>query len=73
MPAVDPRTINSPDTGLVGVMVLVDEVGQLIDEVLGVESDDAFPQEGGPDIWDDFYEDPLDAEIRRLLDEDDRV
>ena len=51
----------------------VNNLYQLIDEVLGVESDDAFSQEDRPDIWDDFYEDPLDAEIRRLLDEDDRV
>ena len=50
----------------------VNNLYQLIDEVLGIESDEAFSQEGGPDIWDDFYEDPLDAEIRRLLDEDDR-
>ena len=50
----------------------VNNLYQLIDEVLGIENDEALSGEEEPDIWDDFYEDPLEAEIRRLLDEDDR-
>ncbi len=48
----------------------VNNLYELIDEVLGVESEEASFEEA--DVWNDFYEDPLEAEIRRLLDEDDR-
>ncbi len=45
----------------------------LINEVLGIESalEGTRELDEEADLWsDDFYEDPLDAEIRRLLDED---
>ncbi len=42
---------------------------ELIDEVLGLDEEDAL---GESDLWDDgFYEDPLEAELRRLLDDGD--
>ena len=47
----------------------LNNIYELIDDVLGVGEDEAF-DEG--DLWgDDFYEDPLEAEIRRLLDDED--
>ena len=48
----------------------VNNLFELINEVMGVESEAALLEEA--DAWDDFYDDPIDAEIRRLLDEDDR-
>ena len=48
----------------------VNNLYELIDEVLGIESEEMPFQED--DAWSDFYEDPLEAEIRRLLDEEDR-
>ena len=48
----------------------VNNLFELIDEVMGVESEAALTE--ASDAWDDFYEDPTDVEIRRLLDEEDR-
>jgi len=47
----------------------VNNLSELIDEVLGVKPDeDAAEEEETLGVWDDFYEDPLNAEIRRLID-----
>ena len=42
---------------------------EVINEVLGIRDDEEEDFEF--DLMDDFYEDPLEAEIRRLLDERD--
>ncbi len=49
----------------------VNNLYELIDEVLGVTTDEDLLEE--PDAWGDFYEDPLDAEIRRLIDDGDAL
>ena len=50
----------------------INNLYELIDEVVLGADADAF-EEVEEDAWDDFYDDPLNAEIRRLLeDEDDR-
>jgi HEAT repeat protein len=47
----------------------VNNLSELIDEVLGVKPDeDAAEEDETLGVWDDFYEDPLNAEIRRLID-----
>jgi len=47
----------------------INNLYELIDEVLGFESDE---EVGEMDAWDDgFYEDPLEAELRQLLDDED--
>ena len=51
----------------------VNDLSELIDEVLGVKPDE--PEEepaAASDAWGDFFEDPLESEIQRLLDEDER-
>ena len=49
-----------------------EDIETFISQVLGNEiEDDAF--EDDADGWGDFYEDPIDAEIRRLLDDGDDV
>ncbi len=48
----------------------VNNLYELIDDVLGVKSDEDQPDDE-VDAWDGFYEDPLDAEIRRLIDDGD--
>lgn len=50
----------------------VDNLFELIDEVLGIKPDEPEEAPAAADVWDGFYEDPLESEIQRLLDEDDR-
>ena len=47
----------------------LNKLSDFIDTILGIDSEKELTEE---DTWDDFYEDPIAAEIRRLLEEDDR-
>lgn len=49
----------------------VNNLYQLIDNVLGITADEDLSEEA--DAWGGFYEDPLEAEIRRLIDDGDAL
>jgi len=52
----------------------VNNLNELIDEVLGISTgEDSEDLVDEIDPWNDFYEDPLNAEIRRLIDDGDAL